>query len=211
MNGYVAWGILLIGVVGYLYWKKNKARRRAHKSGWYAGPTVNGKAYSSNVASQPTLGPEGLYIDLPVGKGSLNYLQCFDLSSMRNVREMRLRFRVDADEDVRFIAQDAEASPIASLGLMIQRRGDRHDDKYESYRWFSNAEVVLAPGEFEIVVPVNTLNMAGMNGGKDPQLLLAALADVDNYGIVFGSAGGRGHGVFVSGPARFTILDFNIS
>ena len=40
--------------------------------------------------------------------------------------------------------------------------------------------------------------------------LEAALTDIDRIGLVFGSSAARGHGVYATAPARFTLLSFRI-
>ena len=56
--------------------------------------------------------------------------------------------------------------------------------------------------------------LAGAEGSEgewdDPRDFRAALAGAERVGFVFGSESGRGHGVYATGPARFTLLDFRV-
>lgn len=45
---------------------------------------------------------------------------------------------------------------------------------------------------------------------QNPSAFREALANAGRVGFVFESAGVRGHGVYANGPARFTILAFEI-
>lgn len=210
MNGYLSWVILGLLVAGYLAWRKQKKNKPAHKSGWWVGPTVNGKNFSSNVALQPTRLGKWWFLDLPVGKGSANYIECYDDIGLKNAKQIRLRYKIEGG--TRFIAQDANASPIASLGLYIQRRGDDWGDPGtgDSRRWFSKAQVVLAEGEFELVVPMDEASWGGTNATPNPTGFQAAKNDMVAWGIVLGSAGGLGHGVFTETQARLTLLSVEV-
>ena len=44
-----------------------------------------------------------------------------------------------------------------------------------------------------------------------PEQFARAKDEAAVVGFVLGSSGGRGHGVYATGPARFTVLDFTIN
>ena len=50
----------------------------------------------------------------------------------------------------------------------------------------------------------------GNNAAKNPTFFREALAQTERIGIAFGGSSGRAHGVYSSGPARFTLLEFQI-
>jgi hypothetical protein len=70
----------------------------------------------------------------------------------------------------------------------------------------------LAPGTYRVSIALDEPWVAMMGGTAAdlPAAFAAARADAINVGFVFGSASGRGHGVYATGPARFTVLDFRI-
>lgn len=95
----------------------------------------------------------------------------------------------------------------ATAGLLLQRRGDNGSGvgKFEGYRYFSGLAIPLTEGEHVVQVPPLTVeHWGGVMGGRDPTALRAVLDDLESFGIVFGSAGGRGHGV--TGTGRVTLL-----
>ena len=50
----------------------------------------------------------------------------------------------------------------------------------------------------------------GITSGKAQREFQAAKANAARVGLVFGSAGLRGHGVYATAPARITVTDFSI-
>lgn len=105
----------------------------------------------------------------------------------------------------------------ATVSLFLQRRGDSWSGRgrYGSYRWYAPAAgiKVIAPGQHEIAVPLARLDWTNVNGqpaSTDPDGFFDALADASRIGLVFGSASMRGHGVYATVPARFTLLSFRI-
>src|SRR5690606_3122598 len=105
----------------------------------------------------------------------------------------------------------------ATGSLVLQRKGDRWTARgaYERYRWYAPPETAqaLSPGVHEIAISLNDPQWGSGYGKKaahNRDAVIATLANMDNIGLVFGSQGGRGHGVFATAPARFTLLDFTI-
>ena len=54
------------------------------------------------------------------------------------------------------------------------------------------------------------ISVFGKPAATSPEGYAAAMAQTARVGLVFGSAEARGHGVYATGPARFTLLDFRV-
>lgn len=129
-------------------------------------------------------------------RSSLHYVQNFGGSVPATIR-----LRVEGS----FTAP--EFGLPATAGLLLQRKGDNGSaaGKYEDYRYFSDLAIPLTEGEHVVTVPPLTVeHWGGVMGGRDPAALRAVLGDLESFGIVFGSAGGRGHGV--TGTGRITLI-----
>lgn len=72
--------------------------------------------------------------------------------------------------------------------------------------------LLVEPGIHEITVDLKDDWKAVMSttAAKNPRAFRDALANADRLGFVFGSAGGRGHGVYATGRAKFTLLTFEL-
>ena len=72
--------------------------------------------------------------------------------------------------------------------------------------------MTLAPGVHTVSIGTNEEwnAVVAWRRSENPAGFAAALADAGSVGFVFGSSSGLGHGVYATGPARFTILDFRI-
>ena len=128
-------------------------------------------------------------------------------------RGLRLRYRIDAAPGTRFVAEE-HPNETATLSLYFQRAGDRWTMRTPYHRWYSPSKKVvpLSAGTHTISIALDEEWIA-MAGGSRKTLLAdfdRALAQASSVGFVFGSASGRGHGVYATGPARFTLLDFEI-
>jgi hypothetical protein len=58
-----------------------------------------------------------------------------------------------------------------------------------------------------------TVSLSGwtsVNGRPNRTAFEDALVATDRVGLVFGSSSARGHGVFATAPARFTLISFRI-
>ena len=115
---------------------------------------------------------------------------------------------------VRFFGQENDGP--GWLSLFIQQRGDNWSarGRYETYRWYSPNDRVttLRPGVHTLSIGLEAAGNAvvAWKRSANPAAFEAALANAGNDGLVFGSSSGLGHGVYATGPARFTILDFRI-
>ena len=122
----------------------------------------------------------------------------------------------DAASGTRFIADEAPAE-TATISLYFQRAGDNWSGRgrYQSYRWYSPAQAVvpLTRGEHTVVVHFDE-RWTDVHGASSTELrepFRDALNDTETLGIAFGSSSLRSHGVYATGPARFTLIDLDIS
>jgi hypothetical protein len=128
---------------------------------------------------------------------------------------MVLRYRIEGERGVRFLAKE-DPRQQGELTLYFQRRGDNWTAKgrYGTYRWYAPVSTMaaLTPGTHEVVVPfdANWGSVYAQTRESAPEAYAQALANAGRIGFVLGSRGGRGHGVFATAPARFTILDFRV-
>lgn len=187
-------------------------------SAWEIGPVIRGRNYSVGMPLHPAPSPGDWSFDFPVGSaeaGHVHYVT-FRPASMAGKSRIVVRYRIDAERGTRFVPQAYPGSP-AIVSLYLQRRGDTWSAKgrYNFYRWYAPFATAreLSPGVHEVSIALDDpdwVSVMGPNAGKAQAEMLAALADPDRLGLVFGSSEGRGHGVFATRPARFTLLSFRI-
>jgi len=183
---------------------------------WEIGPLVRGRNYSVGMPAQPSPARGGgLSMDFPLaGEGQVDALTTA-IAPLANARQITIRYRIDAAPGTRFVPDEQPDQP-ATVSLYFQRRGDSWSGRgrYESHRWYSpdHAVVPLADGEYTITVRLDEVwsNVQGRPSNQVPGAYQAALDDTARFGIAFGTAGRRSHGVYATGPARFTLLAFDI-
>lgn len=188
-------------------------------SRWTIGPIDDGVSYSPGMPLRPQSTREGWAFDFPGPRRSDGHVHYVTMrpGSLENKRRIVVRYRVEAARGARFVPQEQPDKP-ATVSLYFQRAGDTWTGKrqYAFYRWFAPAHTVqqIRPGVHEMVVefddPKWVSVMGGKNPGANPRGYRDARRHVDNIGLVFGSSGMRGHGVFATRPARFELLDFRI-
>lgn len=180
---------------------------------WTIGPVIRGKNYSVGMAPSLERGRDGPWFAFPgAGRGSVHYVS-LDTGPLAGARRMTVRYRIDAPRGTGFVAEE-NGSP-GQFGLVFQRAGDNWSarGRYETYRWYSPRTVTLAPGVHSFTVPLDDPDWIGVlssRAGTSPREFAAALANAESVSMTFGSAAGRGHGVYATAPARFTLLDFRI-
>ena len=191
--------IALAAALAYLLlWRK----RKPSKTGWRI-------EHSPGMPARPVPDGDGWGFTFPTNPAShVHYVQNFDPPHLEPGKSIMVRFRVSGQG---FTAQEWPDEP-ATVSLLIQRKGDDWTARGEmaSYRWYTRAQVELTDGEHIIVVPLEPAFWGDVYGGQGPSRFRAALKQADNVGLVFGSPSGRGHGVYATGPARFTLLDFRV-
>ena len=182
---------------------------------WQIGPEIRGKNYSEGVPSVMTDSHYGPSFVFPAGpNGQVKYVTK-KTGSLANAQSLTIRYRIDAAPRTRFVANERPGSP-AMLSLYFQRRGDNWSAKnrYATYRWYSvnNKTLPLAPGEYSITIDFDDEWRAVMGAqSRNNPAFFDALRNAEHIGFVFGWSRGRGHGVHATGPARFTLLEFELS
>jgi hypothetical protein len=183
---------------------------------WEIGPQVRGRNYSVGMPARPSPGPGGsLVMDFPVaGRGQDDALTTA-VGALAGARKITLRYRIDAARGTRFVADETPDQP-ATVSLYFQQAGDTWTarGRYASYRWYvpDRAVIPLTPGEHTVTVAFDEVwtNVMGQPNSADPRGYAAALEDTTRIAIAFGSPSRRSHGVYATGPARFTLLALDI-
>ncbi len=127
-----------------------------------------------------------------------------------------MRYRIDAALGVRFVPRETPAIP-AIISLYFQRRGDNWSAVrgYDGYRWFAPASTVaqIKPGVHEMIVRLDEAwtSVNGVAAAAEPNAYRAAIAEADRVGFLLGSHQARGHGVYATGPARLTVISFQVT
>lgn len=198
------YALALAVVIGLLlYRKRGKRGTDGGNSRWQI-------RYSPGMPKAPIVQGSGWHFDFPTTPSShVHYVQDFRPPAMLVGQTMTVRFRIEGA--ARFIPQESPAQK-ATVSLLIQRKGDDWSakGKYQSYRWYSGEQVTLAQGEYALSVPLTAESWGDVYGGHDARAFADAIADCENVGLVFGSAGGRGHGVYATSAARFTLIEMRI-
>jgi hypothetical protein len=183
---------------------------------WDIGPMVRGQNYSVGMPARPSAAPGGaLTMDFPLaGAGQVDALTTA-VGPLAGARRITVRYRVEAARGVRFIA-DETPGETATVSLYFQQRGDNWSGsgRFASYRWYAPVSAVmpLTPGEHTIQVQLGETwtNVWGKPNTEQPEGFAGALRGTARIGLAFGSMSRRSHGVYATGPARFTLLDFDI-
>lgn len=182
---------------------------------WEIGPTIRGRNYSVNMPAHPEQSRDGASFAIPgpaAGNGHVHYLTKAT-APLQGARRIVLRYRIDAPPGTRFIPQESPQLP-ATLSLYFQRAGDRWGMRQADWRWYAphNRVVPLAPGTHTVSIALSEdwINVSGQGARTRPEAFDAALDDTARIGFVLGSASARGHGVYATRPARFTILAFRV-
>lgn len=208
MKKHIAFAALAIAVVA-----GTAVAAQPPAEAWRIGPVIKGRNYSIGMPSTLARGPQGATFAFPQeGQGEMHYAT-LPTGPLEGARTITVRYRIDAAPGARFIAQ--ETGETGTIGLAFQRAGDNWSGRgrFAGYRWYSPAAVPLAAGTHTITASLDDPRWVGVMGaqsGSDPQAFRQALTDTESVSLTFGSAGRRGHGVFATAPARFTLLDFRI-
>lgn len=198
MGGEVALALIVAALIaGYLL-----TRHRAR--GWTA--VTAGNDYGAKVDKTGSF-------DFPLSPASIHYVTKGS-PSLKGKRCLRMRYRIDAEPGVRFCPPSYPSAPSIGPTLYLQRKGDDWSGagKFESFRWWATfaSPTPIWPGEHEVYAPFDEQWTAVMKSDSMtfPEEFAAALENVDRVGFTFGGATGYGHGIFATGKARFTLLEF---
>lgn len=183
---------------------------------WQIGPIIDGRNYSVGMPLRPYEGRDGVSFRIPGPTredGHVHYVT-LPVRSLEGARRITLRYRIDAPRGTRFIQQEDPAAGPATLSLYFQRAGDSWRMRHPDYRWYSptDREMPLSVGVHEVSIGLdeNWVAMTGPPAHQNREGFLRAVRDAHRVGFTFGGPGGRGHGVYASAPATFTVLDFEI-
>ena len=181
---------------------------------WEIGPQIRGRNYSIGMPEHPiATGREGVAFDFPQ-RGEVDALTTA-ITPIAGARAIVLRYRIDARPGTRFVSAETPEQ-AATISLYLQRNGDNWSakGKYASYRWYVPARAVLplsvGTHKVEVRLDETWTNVRGWPNTQDREGFAAALQDTSRLGIAFGTASARSHGVYTTGPARFTLLDLEI-
>ena len=184
-------------------------------SQWDIGPVIKGRNYSVNMPRTLFETRDGPSFDFPYptkSQGHVHYVTV-PVRSLEGAQRITLRYRIDAKPGTRFYQQEAPTKQ-GTLSLYFQRTGDRWTRKYHKHRWYSpnDRQMPLTPGTHTVSISFDEpwIAVLGGNARTHPREFRAALAQTMRVGFTFGGNSGRGHGVYATGPARFTVLDFRI-
>lgn len=180
---------------------------------WRIGPVIRGKNYSVGIGGTLRDGPQGPWFQFPTeGRGHIHYVT-LNTGPIEGARQITVRYRIDADRGTRFVAQE-DRSP-GRFGLVLHRSGDTWTAKgrYEAYRFYTPTTLDLSPGVHSFTARLDDPRWIGVlrsTAGNNPQAFAGMLADTQGLSLTFGGSSGRGHGVYSTAPAKFTLLDFRI-
>jgi hypothetical protein len=182
---------------------------------WKIGPHVRGRNYSVGMPAHPSTTPRGgITLEFPQ-RGEIDALTT-SVRPLARARQITFRYRIDAPAGARLVSAETPDRP-ATVSLYFQRRGDNWSGRgrFASYRWYSPAKAVipLTPGERTVTVRLDETwtNVNGIPNSRDPKGYASALENTGQIGIAFGTSAARSHGVYSTGPARFTLLEFSIT
>ena len=182
-------------------------------TGWEIGPIIDGVNRSVGMPSVL----QDFAFDFPQPDqaiGHVHYLT-FRHGSLTGKSRITLRYRIDAAPGVQILPKDYPQL-TSTLTLYFQSRNDNWSAQgnYQYYRWYASAQTVrpLVAGENTITVSLNDVWTPVLTGSSlgAPDAFAAAKAEADRVGFVFGGGDGLGHGVYATGPAKFTILAFEV-
>lgn len=180
---------------------------------WRIGPVIRGKNYSVGISGTLRDGPQGPWFQFPTeGRGHIHYVT-LNSGPLEEARQITVRYRIDADRRAAFIAQE-DRSP-GQFGLVLHRAGDTWTAKgrYEAYRFYTPTTLNLAPGVHTFTARLDDPRWKGVlrsTAASNPQAFAGMMAETQAVSLTFGGSSGRGHGVYSTAPAKFTLLDFRI-
>lgn len=164
---------------------------------WAAGPRINWENRSPKIKVRQR--GEGCEFDWI---GRVNYLT-------RRARKIGPTLRFEFEITGTTFIQSERGTQTATITPHFQRRGDDWSAKGDKqfYRWWAPAafRLPITPGRHVIEVPVNG-DWISVYGRSDPNMMQAALNDLDRVGLCFGGPGGLGHGAHPVGPAHFRLI-----
>jgi hypothetical protein len=202
--------VALIGVAAYVV-LHNKLSNKEPK-GWSAGPIINGNSRSYDTVLEP--GDLPAFTITTSQRSGVHYITKAT-GPLTGKKQIKMRYRVDIDPGVTLEPVTAVGSPTL-LSLYFQRKGDdwSAEGAFETYRWYASFATVMPieAGEHELVASLdsNWTAIQTSSRASKPQEFADALANAGRIGFVLGGGDGLGHGIFATGPAKFTVLSFDV-
>jgi hypothetical protein len=180
---------------------------------WQIGPVIRGKNYSVGIAGALREGSQGPWFEFPREEAGHVHYVTLPTGPLEGARQIVVRYRIDAAPGIAFVAQE-DRSP-GRFGLVLHREGDTWSakDRYEAFRFYTPTTVDLSPGVHTFSARFDDPRWTGVlhsTAKNNPNGFAGMMAHTQSVSLTFGGTSGRGHGVFATGPARFTILDFRI-
>jgi len=196
----VAVALLVFGGKAVLY-------RNRKKTGWVIGPILpDGRNTSKGYPERPETGAGFVcaFDFVPGGYNHVHYLTR-DREPI-NGATLIVEYEFEAADGVRFASQ--EGNGPAWITPFIQRSGDDFtamgDMTY--YRWWANVfTTAIEPGRATLSIPLQSKFWCHTMGVGGDDFFRTALASNGRWGVTFGGPTGLGHGVYSTGPARFTL------
>lgn len=173
--------------------------------------------WSKDVPTKPIEINGEYFFEFPnTPNGHVNYFQWFrrifpwlkSPSKLKGAKFIAATFTITGDGFLPVEFPDREAT----CTLIIQRKGDNGSGvgKYQSYRWYSRENLPLKAGTYTFRVGLNVDEWGDINNQRDPGAFKGAIENFESIGIVFGSKGGRGHGVRTTSNATFTLHSMKV-
>lgn len=178
---------VILAALLFLRARKGKRPSAGAVNGW----RIN---WSRGLPPAPTPQGAGWAIDVPTG-ASLHYVQRYG-GSLREGQALTLRLRVTGQ----FVAP--EFGNPANASILLQRKGD--SGRESGYRYCSRVSMPLTEGEHALTVTVDAAHFKDVLA--ETGQLGRVLAELESVGVMFGSDGGRGHGVQAPSGGRVELL-----
>jgi len=176
---------------------------------WNIGPVINGRNYSPGMAPSSADGS----FTFPVGAPNSDHLVIPSVHyvtkplSLVGKTRIRLTFEIFGNGPFKSTELPDQLPPY--VVLYFQRDGDNWSGTgaFESYRWWSNDFVTLAPGIHTLEVPLTRDAWVSVTTNQSTaEDFAAAMAKASAVGFTFGGAGGKGHGAYSDTPGCQFIL-----
>lgn len=165
-------------------------------------PLAWGFQYSPNMPLHPSGGNGLWFFDFPQADGA-HYLVAPINGSLQGT--LTAAWQVDLSGTFEWDTSNNKCPGPAHVALYLQRQGD--DMVKPSYRFWSKF-YPLATGSQSLQLIWQ--NWTNVDGQPDPTGFAQAIADPQAIGVTFGGGCFAGHGVWVNGAARFTMLKFRL-
>ena len=182
--------IVLIAAVAALAWHLHRRRK---PKGWRI-------TYSKGMPPAPTITATGWRVEVRDGQ-ELHAVETTAVPPLHYGQTVMLTLAVEGS----FVAWEyPDQPPLATL--LIEGEGADSSERTFDRRWYSTAAIPLVPGQHTIEVPLTVEHMGDTMGGRDEAALRDCLAHPKSWSVVFGTHGGRGHGVYSTAPGSIELL-----